>query len=151
MKTWLSRARRFRGVTAERLAREIGISSNYIQQIEGGRRHPSPAVSEKITQYLGFGQSDISFNSKPLLNKLADIEAVSGENAFCFCKLYSVGCKSYIVDVLAVNNTNDLSNPPDQCEPIRIKYARSSIHSQMVFYEDHAEGGLERIDATCMS
>ena len=65
-----------RGKTQIALAHEVGISVNYLSQIENGRKSPSPVTIKKIVQKLDIPESYLFFSEKPtqsLPNNLTDI------------------------------------------------------------------------------
>jgi transcriptional regulator with XRE-family HTH domain len=49
----IRRIRRNRGITLQAMARETGISLNYLSQIERGKTNPSIGIIKKITNILG--------------------------------------------------------------------------------------------------
>ena len=55
----ISKFRRERGVTSEKLAYENGISKGYLSDIENGKRLPSLTLLEKIARGLGIGLRDL--------------------------------------------------------------------------------------------
>ena len=145
MSSWLSKARKLKGITAKQLAKNVGVSLNYIQQIEGGRPM-SDSLASRIYDYLGFDEGDIPFESNRVLEKLRVIEeeCENGENQFCLCTLHRVGYVSYIVDCSPAEE-GDLKNPPDNCEPIRIRYAKNNLEAQMALFDGCAEEQLEEM------
>ena len=46
-------ARRQKGWTQVRMARELGVSQGYVALLEGGHRHPSPALLRRMAKALG--------------------------------------------------------------------------------------------------
>src|ERR1700694_1544772 len=48
-----------RGLTQRQLARDLGISQNYIPAIEGGARHAGPKLQEQMVRYFGCRFDDL--------------------------------------------------------------------------------------------
>ena len=51
--------REARGLTQRQLAKDIGISQNYIPALEGGARRPGPGVQERLVKYFGCRFEDL--------------------------------------------------------------------------------------------
>ena len=99
--TWLKFARSYARKTAQQIATAAGVSLNYIQRIERGDRHMSSEVREKVYGALGFTPDEISFNSKPLLQKIDEmIEATKSRLELIWCTLDSatVAGRRYYTD-----------------------------------------------------
>lgn len=137
--SWLAKARNLNGVTAKELADAVGLSLNYIQQIESGRRLMSAAAQARVHQYLGFDDCEMPLDSRPLLDKLDELERKLGGETFCLCRVNTSSRIGYITDVMEASES-DLNDPPDSYEPIRICYARNNLETQMVLFEIPYEG-----------
>jgi putative transcriptional regulator len=57
--THLREIRDKRGLTQRQLARDIGVSQNYIPALEAGSRRPGPDIRERLTKYFGCGFEDL--------------------------------------------------------------------------------------------
>jgi putative transcriptional regulator len=57
--TGLRALREQRGLTQRQLAKDIGISQNYIPALEGGARRPGPGVQERLVKYFGCRFEDL--------------------------------------------------------------------------------------------
>ncbi|MBQ6390895.1 MAG: helix-turn-helix domain-containing protein [Eggerthellaceae bacterium] len=132
--SWLAKARNLNGVTAKELSKAVGLSLNYIQQIESGRRTMSAAALARVYQYLGYDERELPLDSMPLMEKLGELERRLGEEAFCLCRVNNSSRIGYITDVVEASES-DLKNPPDSYEPIRIRYARNNLEAQMILFE----------------
>jgi putative transcriptional regulator len=53
--------RRQHGYTQEGLARELGISGDYVNMIENGRRTPGLALAKRIADYFGVTVDELFF------------------------------------------------------------------------------------------
>ncbi|MCE5363280.1 helix-turn-helix domain-containing protein [Pseudomonas anguilliseptica] len=49
----LTRLREAKGLTAEQLARQVGISPHYMAMIESGERQPDAAIQRALAWHLG--------------------------------------------------------------------------------------------------
>jgi len=54
---WLKAYRKDRELTGRAAAKEIGISHNYLFEIENGLRNPSGKLALRIAQFYGFDMS----------------------------------------------------------------------------------------------
>ncbi|WP_306010503.1 helix-turn-helix transcriptional regulator [Bacillus sp. MMSF_3328] len=54
---WLIRDRQLMGLTQEEVAKKVGISRSYYNQIETGERNPSGSVALRIATYFQFDMS----------------------------------------------------------------------------------------------
>lgn len=54
---WLKEFRKNKELTGRAAAKEIGISHNYLFEIENGLRNPSGKLALKIAQFYGFDMS----------------------------------------------------------------------------------------------
>lgn len=54
MRSWLIQFRGIKGFTQKEVADKSGISRSHYNDIEHGRRNPSPETSEAIASTLGF-------------------------------------------------------------------------------------------------
>ncbi len=51
---WLKDIRRKAGLTCEAIGSEVGITQQYYNFIENGKRRPSVAIAKRIAAVLGF-------------------------------------------------------------------------------------------------
>lgn len=54
---WLKEYRSNKKLTGRAAAKEIGISHNYLFEIENGLRNPSGKLAHKIAEFYGFDMS----------------------------------------------------------------------------------------------
>lgn len=54
---WLIRDRKLMGLTQDEVAKKVGISRSYYNQIETGERNPSGPVALRIAMYFQFDMS----------------------------------------------------------------------------------------------
>jgi putative transcriptional regulator len=54
---WLIRDRQQMGLTQDEIAKKVGISRSYYNQIETGERNPSGLVALKISTFYNFDMS----------------------------------------------------------------------------------------------
>jgi putative transcriptional regulator len=62
---WLKELRKDRNLTGRAAAAEIGISHNYLFEIENGVRNPSGKLALKIATYYGFDMSRFFMDQLP--------------------------------------------------------------------------------------
>ena len=63
----LKEIRKSKGLTLEKLGKEINLSSNYLSQIERGLANPSVAVLKRITKALGIQYMSLAEGEESLL------------------------------------------------------------------------------------
>ena len=56
---YLKGTREKRGLTQRQLAKDIGISQNYIPALEAGARRPGRSVQERLLNYFGCAFEDL--------------------------------------------------------------------------------------------
>lgn len=59
----LGKARRINGMSQERLAKEVGISRQYLSGIENSKKQPSVIIAMKIAKALNVTVEDIFFET----------------------------------------------------------------------------------------
>lgn len=57
----LPQARKSAGMSQEKLAKEVGITRQYLSEIENGKKQPSVIIAIKIAKVLKFKVEDIFF------------------------------------------------------------------------------------------
>lgn len=62
---WLKQLRKDRNLTGRAAAAEIGISHNYLFEIENGVRNPSGKLALKIATYYSFDMSRFFIDQLP--------------------------------------------------------------------------------------
>jgi transcriptional regulator with XRE-family HTH domain len=67
----LKRIRKIKGLTQKQLAEKVGVSSNFIANIEQGKRNPSLEVVEKISTVLRIEPKDLLSNMKEFIANIA--------------------------------------------------------------------------------
>ena len=55
----LRATREKRGLTQRQLAKDIGVSQNYIPALEAGSRRPGPDIRERLTKYFACAFDDL--------------------------------------------------------------------------------------------
>lgn len=82
--SWLKRARRAKGLTANELATMLGISRNYLQRMESGSRDIPTSMLSKIQDTLGFTKDEMPFNFEELIQKCGEWIDEHGQNRKCY-------------------------------------------------------------------
>lgn len=135
--SWLRQARNFKGLSAQQLADDVGVSLNYIQRIEGGSRPFTGEIRRRICEELGFGPKDISFDSKRLLDELDELARKEDESAFCSVSYIRVCGRLYYTGISELDPIGfSIDGRNDDTNPVRIRHARDLIEMQMVLYEE---------------
>ncbi len=57
--TYLKGMREKQGLTQRQLAKDIGISQNYVPALEAGARRPGRGVQERLLKYFGCGFEEL--------------------------------------------------------------------------------------------
>jgi putative transcriptional regulator len=57
--TRLKTEREKRGLTQRQLAKDVGVSQNYIPALEAGARRPGPNVQQRLVKYFGCNFEDL--------------------------------------------------------------------------------------------
>lgn len=134
--SWLRMARNFKGLSAQKLADEVGVSLNYIQRIEGESRPFEGEIRLKICDKLGFGPEDLSFDSRHLLDRLDDLAREQGESGFCSVDYMRISGRLYCTNVSEFDPTSfESGDTNDNTNPIRIRHARDLVRMQIILYE----------------
>ena len=144
MTSWLNKARRMSGLSAQKLADACGFSLSYIQRLESGERSFSGHAKQAICAYLGFSPDDISLDFDKLESNIHKLVEQDGEDSFCLARYIRRSGTRIPIDFLHWNHTEEeLSSAAKHSSianvrvtPLRLQFAKEEIKAQRYIYDN---------------
>ena len=140
MVSWLRKARILKGLTAKQLADKCGLSFSLIQQIESGNRTMTRESEEKISNVLGFTQSEIPLDFNKLRQELTNLEeGESSGSGWCLAHYLFVDRKRVYVHFERVSSRVDKLDIEELAKkniaPLSVKGAKQEVDSDEAYIE----------------
>ena len=147
MTSWLKKARRMSGLSAQKLADACGFSLNYIQRLESGERSFAGHAEQTICSYLEFSPKDISIDFDKLESSFDKLIEQDGETSFCLARYIRRSGIRIPIDFLHWNGTEEelssAAKHPNitnvQVTPLRLQFAKEEIKAQRCIYDNPAQ------------